>query len=69
MKNATWIGGYTLSCGKPKEGAMYLMVDVTLNDFKPDLIYVHKGETFEATMFGYQVDDIDDDESLDIEEE
>ena len=58
MKQGTWMGGFTLSCGKPKEGAMYLMVDVTLNDLKPDLIYVHKGETFEAPMFGYEIDDV-----------
>lgn len=57
MLEGTWMGGFTLSCGQPKEGAMYLMVDVTLCDIKPDLIYVHKGETFEAPMFGYLIDE------------
>jgi hypothetical protein len=64
MREGTWVGGFTLSQGTPKEGAMYLMVDALLEGCKPDLIYQHKGETYEATMFGYRVDEILTDEEL-----
>lgn len=58
MLEGTWVGGFTLSCGTPEEGAMYLIVDALLEDCKPDLIYSHKGDTFESTMFGYKIDDV-----------
>ena len=57
MLDGTWAGGFTLSCGEPKEGAMYLIVDALLEGCKPDLIYSHKEETFESTMFGYVIDE------------
>lgn len=68
MLEGTWIGGYTLTCGQLKEGAMYFIVDVPLEDNKPDLIYVHKSDKdgFEASLFGYQVDDILTDEEVEI---
>ena len=58
MLEGTWAGGFTLKSGSPEEGAMYLMVDALLEDCKPDLIYSHKGEEFESTMFGYKIDDV-----------
>lgn len=64
MKMGTWVGGFTLSCGDPKEGAMYLIVDALLDDCKPDLIYSHKGRKFESTMFGYEIDDANGDDIL-----
>lgn len=58
MLKGTWYGGFTLQSGEPKEGAMYLMVDVLLEDCTPDLIYNHKDDKWEATIFGYLVDDM-----------
>lgn len=62
MLRGTWVGGFTLTSGTPKEGAMYLLVDALLEGCTPDLIYSHKGEKFESTMFGYLIDDIITDE-------
>ena len=64
MLDGTWEGGFTLSSGVPEEGAMYLIVDALLEDCKPDLIYSHKGDKFESTMFGYKIDDVLTDEEV-----
>lgn len=64
MLKGTWEGGFTLSFGEPKEGAMYLLVDALLEKCTPDLIYNHKGETYESTMFGYLIDDVITDEEI-----
>jgi hypothetical protein len=53
----TWEGGHPIRNGEPKEGAMYLVVDVPLMDCKADLIYSHKGTDCESTLFCYMIDD------------
>jgi hypothetical protein len=60
MLKGTWVGGFTLTCGTPKEGAMYLIVDCILEGCKPDLIYQHKKDDKkpECSMFGYLIDDM-----------
>lgn len=54
-------GGYLLSCGTLVEDGVYLLVDVPLEAFRPDIIYRHshhsKDEDYDTFMFGYLVDD------------
>ena len=66
MLDGTWVGGFTLSSGTPDEGAMYLIVDALLEGCKPDLIYSHKDEKFESTMFGYRIDDVPTDKECNL---
>lgn len=66
MLEGTWFGGFTLVSGTPKEGAMYLIVDALLEDCTPDLIYNHKDDKFESTMFGYKIDDVLTDEDVKV---
>lgn len=59
MHFGDWFSGFERSCGKPKEGAVYLIVDALLDGLNPDLIYNRKcsEKGFESTMFGYLVED------------
>jgi hypothetical protein len=57
MLECHWDGEYHISCGKPIEGATYLICDALLEGCTPDLIYNNKGKDYESTMFGYIIDD------------
>lgn len=54
-------GGYLLTCGELVENGVYFVLDVPLDNLKPDVIYRHRhfsnNEDYDTFMFGYLMDD------------